>query len=85
MNKSRMINKNKSIGDSGGGVALHCPNSACNYQWRYFGRFYMYATCPSCRRNVKIQENKVDSLPSVQVRGRRQIAAIRTSGDDALL
>ena len=78
------MNKIQGIGHCGAGVVLHCPNSKCNYQWRYFGRFSFYATCPSCRRNIKIQENKVTPLPSVQVRGQRQIAAVRTSGDDAL-
>jgi hypothetical protein len=74
------------------GVWIHCPNPACDYVWRYSGRFFLYATCPSCRRNVKISENKVEkpkSLQSVQVRGQSQTVALvkdtpsPDKGDDA--
>ncbi|CAN5161030.1 hypothetical protein BH18THE2_BH18THE2_23330 [soil metagenome] len=44
------------------GFILHCPNPRCDYTWRYLGRFSFYATCPSCRRNIKISENKIESL-----------------------
>jgi hypothetical protein len=58
---------------------IHCPNPSCDYTWNYAGRFFLYATCPSCRRNVKISENKVEkpaSLQSVQVRGQSRTAAL---------
>jgi Zn ribbon nucleic-acid-binding protein len=55
---------------------LRCPNSECQYAWPYSGRFLYYATCPSCRRNVKIQENKIESPQSVQVGTKDQIAAV---------
>jgi hypothetical protein len=60
------------------GTWIRCPNPICDYIWRYAGRFFLYATCPSCRRNVKISENKVEkpaSLQSVQVWAPRQTAA----------
>jgi hypothetical protein len=59
------------------GVPLRCSNTKCGYEWQYTGRFFIYATCPSCRRNVKIAENKVETLQSVQVRGHRQTAAAK--------
>ena len=40
----------------------------------------MYATCPSCRRNIRINENKVaevsSPLQSVTVGRHKQIAAV---------
>jgi hypothetical protein len=39
---------------------IRCPNTSCLYEWEYRRRFRFYATCPSCRRNVKISENKVE-------------------------
>ena len=44
------------------GTVIHCPNSSCDYTWRYFGRLAFYATCPSCRRNIRIAENKKECL-----------------------
>lgn len=55
---------------------IRCPNSECQYIWLYSGRFFYYATCPSCRRNVKIQENKIESPQSVQVGTKDQIATV---------
>ncbi len=55
---------------------VRCPNLKCQYEWLYSGRFRYYATCPTCRRNVKIQENKIESPQSVQVRTKDQIAAV---------
>jgi hypothetical protein len=49
------------------GTVIHCPNTSCDYTWRYSGRLSFYATCPSCRRNIKIAENKKQQLQSVQV------------------
>ena len=51
-----------------GGTIIRCPNSYCDYTWRYLGKFAFYATCPSCRRNIKIAENKKEpQLQSVKV------------------
>jgi hypothetical protein len=61
------------------GVLVHCPNVDCNYTWRYAGRFILYATCPSCRRSVKISENRIESLQSVPVGRQGQIAVVRTT------
>jgi hypothetical protein len=59
-------------------IELECPY--CGYKWSYGGRFFIYATCPSCRRNIRINENKVvevsSLLQSVTVRGQQQIAAV---------
>jgi hypothetical protein len=57
-------------------ILIRCPNSNCGCTWMYSGRFLYYATCPSCRRNVKIQENKIESPQSVQVGTKDQIAAV---------
>lgn len=58
-----------------GGTLIHCPNSSCNYTWRYSGKFVFFATCPSCRKNIKIAENKIKSqLQSVEVGGHSQTA-----------
>ena len=56
---------------------MHLPNGNSENIWRYQGRLFLYATCPSCPSNVKISENKVKlSLQSVQVRGQSQTAAL---------
>jgi hypothetical protein len=66
-------------------VRIRCPNPNCDYSWMYSGRLLYYATCPSCRRNVKIQVNKVESPQSIQVGHPSQIAAVRNTpaGADA--
>jgi hypothetical protein len=61
------------------GILVRCPNSDCTYLWRYAGRFILYATCPSCRRNIKILENAIKSPQSVQVSGQGQTAAVRNT------
>jgi len=58
------------------GSWIHCPNPSCEYTWRYLGRFFLYATCPSCRRNVKIEENKIESARSAQVGSQGQTTAV---------
>jgi hypothetical protein len=35
------------------GIPIQCPHKDCGYKWSYGGRFFIYATCPSCRRNLK--------------------------------
>ncbi len=57
------------------GTVIHCPNSNCDYTWRYSGRLSFYATCPSCRRNIKIAENQIKpQLQSVRVGSHGQTA-----------
>jgi hypothetical protein len=46
------------------GVLIDCTNRECRYKWVYKGRSAFYASCPCCRRNIKISENKVKSLQS---------------------
>ncbi|MGN6631046.1 MAG: hypothetical protein ACTHKP_02245 [Nitrososphaeraceae archaeon] len=49
-------------------VFAHCPNSYCNYSWRYMSKFAFYTTFPSCRRNIKVAENQINpQLQSVKV------------------
>jgi hypothetical protein len=48
-------------------VRIRCSNPNCDYSWMYSGRLLYYATCPSCRRNVKIHDNKIELPQSVQV------------------
>ena len=55
-------------------LLLQCPNPECKYRWIYGGKFFLYATCPSCRRNVKILENKISSLQPDQVERPAQAA-----------
>jgi hypothetical protein len=58
------------------GILIKCPNHGCQYSWRYSGRLVVYATCPSCRRNVKVSQNKVETLQSLpQVRALGQVTA----------
>jgi hypothetical protein len=53
--------------DKRNGILIKCPNHECEYSWRYSGRLIVYATCPSCRKNIKVSENKVETLQPVQV------------------
>jgi hypothetical protein len=46
------------------GILIKCPKPECEYSWWYSGRLVVYATCPSCRRNIKVSENKIETLPS---------------------
>jgi hypothetical protein len=43
--------------------------------------FFIYATCPSCRHNVKISENKIESPQSLQL-SRAAEAGANTPGVD---
>jgi len=60
------------------GILINCPNPKCKYKWKYGGSL-LYATCPSCRRNVKILENKIESLQSAKVRGQVQTTTVETT------
>jgi hypothetical protein len=53
------------MNDKRKGTLIKCPNRDCEYSWWYSGRLVLYATCPSCRRNIKVSENKVETLPCV--------------------
>jgi hypothetical protein len=61
------------------GVYVHCSNTRCNYRWRYKGQSTFYASCPYCRRNVKISENKTKSLQSAQVDRPVQTTTVATT------
>jgi len=67
------------------GVRIRCPNSFCeNYQWIYKGRFLVYATCPSCKKNIRISQNKIESpLQSVCADQAPQIEAVSVGGATA--
>ena len=49
-------NKNMTI-ESKNQFVIKCSNKNCEYIWKYRGKFLIYATCPSCRHNIKIKEN----------------------------
>jgi hypothetical protein len=57
-----MKNTQHNESDTGRGVLVRCPNPSCNYEWKYTGHFFIYATCPSCRHNIKIAENRIEAL-----------------------
>lgn len=69
------------------GVLVHCTNKECRYKWLYKGRSIFYASCPCCRRNIRITDNKVESLQSDSGREPEQIAVtvdITPTGADAI-
>lgn len=37
----------------------------CGYQWNYNGKMTLYATCPNCKKSIKIkeEEQKETSVP----------------------
>jgi hypothetical protein len=45
-------------------IVILCPHPSCEYKWEYKGRLPFYATCPSCRRNVKIRDNQIMEVES---------------------
>ena len=58
-------------------IWLRCPNPICNWEWNYRGHFFIYASCPSCRKNIKIQENKIIESQSLSRFDPSQTQAIR--------
>lgn len=46
------------------GIIICCTRKNCNYMWRYRGYGMFFATCPRCRRNIKIPKNKVEETKS---------------------
>ena len=80
------MTKNMSNTKNSGGTIIRCPNSYCDYTWRYLGKFAFYATCPSCRKNIKIPENKKDpQLQSVKVSRQSQIAVDNSASARGLI
>ncbi len=77
MEKKHIITEKTTVG-----IWIRCPNPICgNYEWRYRGRFTVFATCPSCRRNIRISSNKVESpLQSAKVGDHDQIVAANVGG-----
>jgi hypothetical protein len=67
------------------GIRIRCPNPICeDYQWTYRGRLLVYATCPSCKRNIRISQNKIESPPrSVELGRRKQIEVVSVGGEIA--
>lgn len=65
------------------GIGIHCPKTDCGYTWRYNGKFFWYATCPSCRRNIKILDNIVESESpqSVQVSRQSQTTVFKNASE----
>jgi hypothetical protein len=53
------------MNDKRKGILIKCPNRECEYKWWYKGSLVVYATCPSCRRNIKVLQNKIETLHSV--------------------
>ena len=80
MNKKHKINKRSTTG-----IWIRCPNPICgNYEWQYRGRFFLYATCPSCRRNIRISSNKIEiPLQSAKVGDHDQIVTANIGGATA--
>src|ERR687885_640395 len=44
------------------GFWIHCSTRECGYTWYYTGKMIFYATCPSCKRNIRIEKNKVSAV-----------------------
>ena len=67
------------------GIWIRCPNPVCgNYEWQYRGRFFLYATCPSCKRNIRISSNKIQKpLQSAQVGDPSQFVEANVGGATA--
>lgn len=64
------------------GIWIRCPSSICgNHEWLYRGRSFIYATCPSCKRNVLISQNKREGpLRSVEPITHKQIEVVSVGG-----
>lgn len=60
--------RNKNMNESrDSGIPICCQT--CGYAWKYMGKFQYYATCPSCRRNIKIKNAKANLLQSAGLGG----------------
>jgi hypothetical protein len=53
----------KTITEIKKGIDIQCYNEACNHEWSYKGSM-LYACCPSCRRNVKVELGKIQFAKS---------------------
>ena len=67
------------------GIWIRCPSPICgNHQWLYRGRSFIYASCPSCKRNVLISKNKIESpLRSEELGTHKQIEVASIRGTTA--
>ena len=67
------------------GIWIRCPSPICgNHQWLYRGRSFIYATCPSCKRNVLISKNKIERpLRSVELGTHKEIEVANVGGAPA--
>jgi hypothetical protein len=52
--------------DKGNGFWIHCSTRECRYTWYYTGNMRFYATCPSCKRNVRIEKNKISDAKGME-------------------
>jgi hypothetical protein len=42
------------------GIAIQCPNILCQGRdWNYAGNRTVYATCPNCKKPVRIEDHRV--------------------------
>jgi hypothetical protein len=69
MNRSNlMADANLRTGSKLEGILVRCSNPNCQHRWYYKGRSLFYASCPFCRRNIKLNirsfENRTTSLQS---------------------
>ena len=48
-------------------VRIRCPNILCLYEWNYKGILKFYATCPNCRKCIRIDENAVSNSQTMAV------------------
>lgn len=48
-------------------IKIKCPNEKCGYSWDYGGRLFIHATCPNCKRSIRIEENRINHDQSVTV------------------
>jgi hypothetical protein len=57
-------------------VWLRCPNPIGNWEWYYRSHFFIYASCPSWHKNIKIQEDKILQSSSLSNLAANQTQAI---------
>ena len=41
-------------------VRMKCTNEQCLKEWNYSGKQKVYATCPDCKKSVKIEDGVMD-------------------------
>jgi hypothetical protein len=55
----------------------------CGYTWYYTGRMVFYATCPSCKRNIKIEKNKISAVKERKLQHFHRQVGRHATGDIA--